>query len=80
RIPDAPVPRPTVDPVPDGDADAPGAPFVLVVPVVFDPTRLAPNADSLRTRVVVETTDGRAAAFDAFAFLDETLDPTETPK
>ncbi|MBQ8284885.1 MAG: hypothetical protein IJZ10_01125, partial [Thermoguttaceae bacterium] len=82
RIPDAPAPNPAVDPVPDADAapNAPDAPFVVVVPVVFDPTRLAPNADSLRTRFVVETTDGRAAAFDAFAFLDETLDPTETPK
>lgn len=77
RIPDAPAPNPTVDPVPDAES---AAPFVLVVPVVFDPTRLAPNADSLRTRFVVETTDGRAAAFDAFAFLDETLDPSETPK
>ena len=77
RIPDAPAPNPTVDPVPDAES---AAPFVLVVPVVFDPTRLAPNADSLRTRFVVETTDGRAAAFDAFAFLDETLAPSETPK
>ncbi|MBQ6828221.1 MAG: DUF1573 domain-containing protein [Thermoguttaceae bacterium] len=75
RIPDAPAPNPAVDPVPD--ADAPGAPFVIVVPVVFDPTRLPPNADSLRTRFVVETTDGRSATFDAFAFFDETL---ETPK
>jgi hypothetical protein len=50
------------------------APFVRVVPVVFDPTRLAPNAKRLRTRFVVETSDGRAASFDAFAFLDETLD------
>ena len=85
RIPDAPAPNPTVDPVPDADAapnapNAPDAPFVVVVPVVFDPTRLAPNAEKLQTRFVVETTDGRAAAFDAFAFLDETLDPTETPK
>jgi len=84
RIPDAPAPNPAVDPVPDADADAapnaPDAPFVVVVPVVFDPTRLAPNAEKLQTRFVVETTDGRAAAFDAFAFLDETLDPTETPK
>ncbi|MBR2004914.1 MAG: DUF1573 domain-containing protein [Thermoguttaceae bacterium] len=84
RIPDAPAPNPAVDPVPDADGDAapnaPDAPFVVVVPVVFDPTRLAPNAEKLQTRFVVETTDGRAAAFDAFAFLDETLDPTETPK
>ena len=78
RIPDAPAPNPTVDPVPD--ADALGAPFVLVVPVVFDPTRLPLSADSLRTRFVVETSDGRAAGFDAFAFLDETLDAPETPK
>lgn len=79
RIPDAPAPNPAVDPVPDGDAES-AAPFVLVVPVVFDPTRLAPNAEKLQTRFVVETSDGRAAAFDAFAFLDETLDPSETPK
>lgn len=78
RIPDATAPNPAVDPVPDAAASA--APFVVVVPVVFDPTRLAPNAEKLQTRFVVETTDGRAAAFDAFAFLDETLDPTETPK
>ena len=52
-------------------------PFVRVVPVSFDPTRLGPNVETLRTRFVVETSDGRAATFDAFAFLDETL---ETPK
>ncbi len=56
---------------PSADADAP---FVRVVPIVFDPTRLPPNADELRTRFVVETSDGRVAEFDAFAFLDETLD------
>lgn len=76
RIPDAPAPNPAVDPVPDGDAES-AAPFVVVVPVVFDPTRLGPNADSVRTRFVVETSDGRAATFEAFAFLDETF---ETPK
>ena len=76
RIPDAPAPNPAVDPAPDADAES-AAPFVRVVPVVFDPTRLPPNAKTLRTRFVVETTDGRVAAFDAFAFLDETF---ETPK
>lgn len=74
RIPDEPAdPAPTIDPVPDA------APFVRVVPIVFDPTRLDPDADSLRTRFVVETTDGRAAAFDAFAFLDE-IDETNGSK
>ena len=71
RIPDAPAPNPEIDPAPDS------APFVRVVPVVFDPTRLGPNADSLRARFVVETSDGRAATFEAFAFLDEAF---ETPK
>ncbi|MBR4833102.1 MAG: hypothetical protein IKU86_02055, partial [Thermoguttaceae bacterium] len=68
RVPDAPAPNPAIDPSPDA------APFVRVVPVVFDPTRLAPNVDRLQTRFVVETSDGRAATFEAFAFLDETFD------